>query len=261
MLHAPNNRIGFARYARRASKPLCGSSAGHAERCALRGGDVWNDLLGVFGGTAAILALLGFLFRSIVNQLLSKDIEVFKTKLKADADATLASMSNDLKLAVIEHEVRFSSMHQRRAEVIAETYRLLAEALACVQSFVSPMEWLGEPDKKEKYKTAMQALGELFRYFDRNRIYLPERLCQSIDAFVDGLREPTIRFSVYLGVSEHDSEGLKERTKAWQGAWEKVESSAPLARRALEEEFREILGAEDNSAQQGAAADAAKPRG
>lgn len=209
---------------------------------------MWEYVLGAFGGTAVLLALLGFLFRSIMKHLLSKDIEVFKTRLKADSDATLASMSHDLTIAAIEHEVRFSSLHQTRAEVIAEIYRLLSEALAHVQSFLSPMEWIGEPDKKEKYKGAMNALAELFRYFDRNRIYLPEHLCQSIDAFVDGLRDPTIQFSVYLYMSEHDTEGLKERRKAWREAWKNVESNAPMARKALEKEFRHILGVVDQPA-------------
>lgn len=205
-------------------------------------------ILSISGSTVLILALIGFLFRSIISQILSKDIENFKNKLQSEADIKLAHTRYDLKCIAIEHEVRFSTLHQKRAEIIAELYGLLSKASAQVKSFVSPMEWTGEPDKNEKYSIAMQSLKDLFSYFDQNRIYLPEYLCNSIDNFIEGLRVPTIKFSFYLGASNYDEEALRKRKEAWIEAWEKVESNVPAARKALEKEFRSILGVDDEPA-------------
>jgi hypothetical protein len=57
----------------------------------------------------------------------------------------------------------------------------LVEALWEAESFLSPMEWSGEPNKREKHQTAMNKLVELYRFFDKHRIYLPEALCVVVE--------------------------------------------------------------------------------
>lgn len=75
--------------------------------------ELWQSLLVAFGGNAAVLLVLGFLGRSLMSSVLAKDIEKFKA---------------DLHVAAIEHEVRFSKLHEKRAEVLAELYKLLVAA-------------------------------------------------------------------------------------------------------------------------------------
>ena len=59
----------------------------------------WKALLVAFGGNVTLLFLLGYFGRSLVSQVLAKDIEKFKA---------------DLQLAAVEHQVRFSKLHERR---------------------------------------------------------------------------------------------------------------------------------------------------
>ncbi len=75
--------------------------------------ELWQSLLVALGGNATLLLVLGFLGRSVMSTVLTKDIEKFKAALHQ---------------AGIEHQVRFSKLHERRAEVLAEVYKLLAEA-------------------------------------------------------------------------------------------------------------------------------------
>jgi len=160
--------------------------------------EAWQTILFALGGNAAVLAVLGWLSKSFVNQLLAKDIEVFKTTLKTEAEAASQKLRHELEKATIEHQVRFSKLHEKRAEVIAELYSLLVQAYWDISSFVSPIEWSGEPNKQEKYAKAMNSVADFYRYFDRHRIYIPEDLCSQIDEFVQEMRKKAIGFGVYV---------------------------------------------------------------
>src|SRR5882762_456564 len=130
--------------------------------------DPWQSVLLAFGGNAALLLLLGWLARSLGSQLLAKDLEKFKSDLATTSSSAAEQLKHELAVAALEHNVKFSKLHERRAEVVAEAYGLLVEAHWASQSFVSLMEWVGEPPKQEKYVTAMNKSAEFYRYFDKN---------------------------------------------------------------------------------------------
>jgi hypothetical protein len=111
------------------------------------------------------------------------------------------------------------------------------------ESFASPIESAGEPDKKQKYQKAMNAIVEYFRFFDQHRIYMPEELCASLEAFARKLRSPTIAFGVYLKFEYPSERTTEEKFKAWNAAWDSVHNDIPQLRSAIECEFRNLLGA------------------
>lgn len=203
---------------------------------------MFETILITLGSSTLLVVALGFLSRSIINHYLSKDIETYKIKIKAESDISQEQLKNSLKLIAVEHEIRFKRLHEKRAEVLDELYAHLAEAVYLTRSFVSIMEWVGDKSKQDKYLEAMQKIVEFYRYFDRHRIYLTDEQCELIDAFVDRLREPSIEFSFYLDVPKFNQEMLKEKSKVWREAWESVEKKVPPARQALEDEFRKMLG-------------------
>ena len=190
------------------------------------------EILIALGGSAILLAAIAWLIKTIITHYLSKDIEVYKTTLRAETEKTL-----------LEHDTIFRRLHSRRAEILAELYSKLAEAVSATTSFLSLVEWAGEPDKKEKYKIAMERIVDFFKYFDRRRIFLSEELCKQIDDFVDKIRDPTIDFSMYLDDPQYDSATAREKRKVWGSAWKSVsKTDVPNARKSLEQEFRKLLG-------------------
>lgn len=206
--------------------------------------EVWQTVILALGGNVALLAVLGWLSKSLVSQLLAKDIEGYKASLKSESDAALQQLRHNLEKSTIEHQVRFSKLHEKRAEVIAELYGLLVQAYWDISSFASPMEWAGEPDKKEKYVTAMNASADFYRFFEKHKIYLPEVLCLQIDEFAQEMRKKAIGFGVYV---KYDDDKIPEHTyeqkhHKWAEAWEYFDKHAPEARSALENELRNILG-------------------
>lgn len=206
--------------------------------------ELWQAILLNFGGTATLLALLGWLARSIGAQLLTKDVERFKSELSATSTAATERLKHELQLIATEHEVKYSKLQARRAEVIAEMYGLLVEAHWASQSFVSPAEFGGEPSKEEKYAAAMNKAAEFYRYFDKNRIFLPPGFCALAEQFLKNMRSKIIGFGVYVNQDEKfmPVEAQKAKFDAWIKASEYFDKEVPAARAALEDELRTLLG-------------------
>lgn len=210
--------------------------------------EAWQTILLALGGNAALLAVLGLLGKSLLDKLIVRDTKQFESDLKAKSDAAIEHLKNELQLKTIEHQVRFSRLHEKRAAVIAELYGHLVEALWEAESFLSLAEWAGEPNKKEMHKTAMNRLVDLYRFFDKHRIYLPVELCTSLEKLVMEVRSHVINFGVYVGFDEATltDHTHKEKQKAWHSGWDAIKNQIPLARQNLENEFRALLGAAAN---------------
>lgn len=206
--------------------------------------ETWQTILIAFGGNAALLAVLGVIGKSLLDKLIVRDTKQFETDLKAKSDAAIEHLKNELQLKTIEHQIRFSRLHEKRAEVIAELNGFFVEALWEAESFLSPIEWSGEPTKQEKHIAAMNKLSHLYRYFDKHRIYLPPELCGSLEKLVIEVRELVINFGVYVEYHEDslNDSTQKEKREAWSAGWKAIKNQVPLARQSLENEFRSLLG-------------------
>lgn len=207
--------------------------------------DTLQTILLALIGNVALLAVLGWLAKSVMTQFLSRDIEKFKSTLSETSAITTERFKHDLQVTAIEHQVRFAKLYERRAEVIAELYGFLVEAHWASQSFVSLMDLAGDPSKEEKYATAMNKAAEFYRYFDKNRIYLPQATCDQLEQFVRNMRHQIIGFGVYA--SKEDSHlpahAVEKKYNAWMKAAEYFDTEVPKARATLEAELRSILGA------------------
>ena len=191
--------------------------------------ELWQVVLVSFGGNATLLLVVAFLGKSLISNFLTKDLEKFK---------------GDLQLAAVEHQIRFSKLHENRATVLAELYRLLVVATGQTESFVSPFQKSGEI---EKYNKALDAIAEYYRYFDQHRIYIPEVLCASLESFAKKLQAPAVNFGVHLRLEQANQASTAEKQKAWIDAWKSVQDDIPLVRKGLEMEFRKLLGAPEDT--------------
>lgn len=204
--------------------------------------DAWKSILLALGGNAALLIVLAWLARSFGSQLLAKDLEKFKMSLNSASSEASERLKHELQIVAHEHQVRFSKLHERRAEVITSLYGLLVEAQWAGQSFVSVVEWVGEPPKEQKYAAAMNKFAEFFREFDKNRIFLPESVCRQLDDFLHNMRKRVIHFGVYVQTNQYASDQvIKEKYEVWSKASEHFDRELPEARRALESELRAML--------------------
>lgn len=208
--------------------------------------EAWQVIVAAVLGNSAVLAVLGFLAKALLDQLLQRDSRRFECELKAKADSAIEQLKSDLQIRTIEHQVRFSRLHEKRANVIADLNGLVIEALWEAESLLSPMQWVGEPDKREKERVAMNKLVELFRYFDKHRIYLPTELCDVVDKLVADVRSHVIKFGTYLTWDDNElmEHTRKEKHEVWMAGWDAIKNQVPTVRKQLEDSFRALLAAD-----------------
>lgn len=190
--------------------------------------EAWQTILLAFGGNAVLLAILGWLAKSFVEGRLAKEVERFRSELRN---------------ASVEHQVRFSKLHEKRAKVIAELYGHLADMYAAASSLADMVEFSGEPSKTEQYATAMNKMRDFYLYFDKNRIYLPQTLCDSLEQFARDIQKDTVGLGVHFSFENSSPDVIQKKLQLWQTVWQKFKEVYPGARSALEHEFRAILGA------------------
>lgn len=92
-----------------------------------------KDLLQVLVPQAVLLAVLGFLCRSIVRHWLTKDVARFKDQLHAEQEIQARQIQHALEIAKLEYQVRFTRLFEKRFEKIEELHadsRQLVDTLA-----------------------------------------------------------------------------------------------------------------------------------
>lgn len=206
--------------------------------------EIWQSILLAIGGNTALLAVLAFVAKSLFEKVLTRDTKKFESDLKAKSDAEIERLKNQLQIRSTEHQVRFSRLHERRAETIAKLYGLLVEALWAAESFLSPVGWVGEPSMKEKHASAMNKLVDAFRYFDQHKIYFDEDLCESLDKLLRETRSLVIESGVWVSFDDASlsNDSVKQKQETWLKNWQAIQNDIPEARRQLENKFRSILG-------------------
>ena len=213
--------------------------------------DIFIQLVSSAAISAVLSGLVVWLTKSWISERLKSSIkneydqklETHKAQLKAASDIESERLRSQLSIAATERQVKFSRLHDKRAEVIAELHGKLVQVHWDAESFVSPVESDGEPTKKEKFVTAMNAMADFYRFFEKIKIYLPVALCAALDNFVVNMRQKVMGFGLYARL---DEDGLSQQSyeakhKAWIDSSQHFHEQVPLARKALESELCGIL--------------------
>lgn len=201
--------------------------------------------------SSALTATLLWLTKTWIGERVKNDIkhqydqklETHKAELRSSQDVAIEQLKSDLRKTAYEHEIRFAQLHEKRAQVVAETYARLQELVNCVADYVKIIEMSADPPHEERRKQVDAARNEFRQYYRPNRIYLPGDTEAQIDEFVIGLLQVARSFA--RGVEG----GLDERTgcDSWGDADEWMESKAKPLLAALKTEFRRLLGDHDKN--------------
>ena len=200
-----------------------------------------EELIKFLGGSVILIGAVAWLIRSLVTHQLSMDIEKLKIKLKHDAEIEIQKISHELSLSSIEHEHKIASLQEKRAEVIAELYKLLVRLVGSAQSYASYLEYSSEPNKDEKAKILGEDANNFRDYFLDNRIYFPNEICTDIDELWENIISPAKHFGFWRNNTD-TLDGQRKADEAWDKAVDSLnEKVAPLLRK-IANEFRLILG-------------------
>src|SRR5580693_6552088 len=100
----------------------------------------WQRVAANVGSSAAFFSAAAWFAKRVVTEQLARSTEAFKAQVKAQADMEVEKLRNSLQIAATEHQVMFSKLHEKRAEVIEQTYKRLTTLFSNAQRFVLTSE-------------------------------------------------------------------------------------------------------------------------
>lgn len=151
-----------------------------------------------------------------------------------------------LTQSLFEYQTKFTELHKRRADVIAELYRLLVQVQHSLSSMAHTMDSdILKGSKWEKRKAANESIDEFSRYFEENRIYLPGNLGSKIEKFhLEALKTNS---ELLLANISQELEEDEEYAQRIESASKSIADKISPIRQDIEKEFRRMLGNTDGA--------------
>lgn len=171
--------------------------------------------------SAIFTGVLAFLFQSFIKQWLSRNLEEFKV---------------NLQLAAFEHQTRFTKLHEKRAEVIAELYKRLVKTERGLRLVLDTIPGLPpEHLLEETLRPVLDSIPDFSSYFEMNSIYLDGNVCGKLKDLND-------EFQMALAGTLYYLEEDPGSTRGWEIAFETLTEKIPPIKESIEREFRKMLG-------------------
>jgi hypothetical protein len=165
-------------------------------------------------------------------------LETHKADLKRTSDVEIEKLRSQLNIAASQQNVRFSHLHEKRAEVIAEVYASLRIFIAAVAEYTSIVEFTGTPPRPEREKAAVDAANGFVKLYGEKKIYIPAATALKLDKIRGDLRTALVQFQI--GIDRAGTSGGS--TNNWIEISTKVKEIGETALVDLEADFRKLLG-------------------
>ncbi|MDN3611253.1 hypothetical protein ACFFUP_10125 [Vibrio ostreicida] len=174
------------------------------------------------------LAIVGFLCKSLIANLLGRELEAYKGKIAAQN---------------IEHQVVLSRLHEKRADGILSIYLALIEYVDVSKRFIHQAEHIEENEREILVEDMSRSATHFRDVYVKNHLYLNESLCQRIQATFKEVQIPAHRFIFAFSSFMHSEIAPEhEYDEAWKTAFTTFADTIPPLLSELETEFRSILG-------------------
>jgi len=173
----------------------------------------------------------------------TSELESLKYELKSKGDASIEQLKSRLQQAALEHQVRFSKLHEKRAQVIDDVYQLLVDLQTGYAQFLLVDRYEHDPEKLLEGRNKInKSMVDAAIVIEKHRIYLPKDVCASLKAFVENMMRNASDVGIYANIGNYaTTETVKERQAVFEAAYEALQRDFPIARAALETEFRSLL--------------------
>lgn len=184
------------------------------------------------------LALAGFVWlaKSVIAQALSADLAAHKAALEAQNAISIEELKGRLQVAATEHAIRFTTLHQRQADIIAKVYELLDDLHLAFRRWAAFMR-PADADMAELQAKTGVSFQAFVDYYHPHAIWLDRDTCDKINDIVNDMNKSFIGLSFDL-----DKNGFPTDRDAWKAAYDRINGKVPEARQSLEARFRSILG-------------------
>lgn len=220
--------------------------------------EIWSTVesIGIFGTAAVVLA---YSARRVVEHYLEKDLERHKAdtasvsarkleehrqEMQASHDLALEKLRAELRLMEAERLGRLRILQERQGDMLDQLYKKIVLAQRAMDDATKLLESTNEPSTSERLVTAAKLGNDFLQFYDLNDIYLDDDAMSLVDSLREAIREAFHEMAIAVDSEQrgwHDERKPSyERRKA---AWETMQNRVPPARRAIREEFRQLIGA------------------
>jgi hypothetical protein len=174
-----------------------------------------------FGSLALLVAAVGWLVKTVVADRLSTDS--------------------------LEHQVRFSRLHEKTAQTISELYSNLIDVIDVSARFALSGSFAPPPEDADSYERAVDKQRQLYKSLEQNRLYLPQEIFSMVMGLLDQLRKQVDNTGLWGPLDRSDAMEVEKRKQITNAAWQAFEDQIPETKRKLEDEFRRVLGEKRSS--------------
>lgn len=190
--------------------------------------------------TVVVLVLRSYISEKMKNAIKNEydqKLETHKAELKAKSDIEIERLRSQLNVTAAERQIKFSRLHEKRAEIIAEAYSKLRELLFALNDYVKIYEMSGGPPREERYKTLINTHRAFYDAYSLKLIFFPKAVADKLDSINKDCLVAGNEFRLFVDIGDHP-----DKTKKWIAIVEAVEKKILSALRDLEDEFRQLLG-------------------
>jgi len=187
-----------------------------------------NEVFKELGVVAIVVAGVVWLAKNIFKQIMSKELESFKSNLEKES---------------VQFKIRYEKIQGERLLVIKEFYYKLVEMEVEIHSLVSLFQPVGSQPLEEKKKAAINKFSRCTKYFKKNKIFFNKELSEKIDKLLK--LHKNILKDMDLSLWYKNNGVQEDHLKKWMSAYDKVNKKLPGIKTLIENEFRKLLGIEN----------------
>ena len=158
--------------------------------------------------------------------------------LRREADKEIETLKASLNIQGLTHQIKFSKLHDRRADVIEEFYRKIVSFANATDLLIGELELKDYESIKEKADKLMDQCFELQKFCELNTIYFSEKLINKIENWNSTILNLSI--DIYY---DSTTSNIDDFITAFEKEKFSLERRNKEIKRVIETEFRELLGA------------------
>lgn len=168
-------------------------------------------------------------------------------------DIAIQTFENKFELLKIEHQIRYSALHEERAQLLKFLYRDLYKLETELKYFTSIFQGPDWTQDSEREINARKQLQKCFDTLEENRIFFSKNFCNELKSNLDECSQVVGEMGMTKVKADSKSraaqQGMPYRSPdgkspldSWMKLAEKVNTEITQKRIDLADSFRELIG-------------------
>lgn len=204
--------------------------------------EFFNSLMGQIGSGVTIAGLsawLGNVWRDRINSKDTARTDFFIEQLKTEHTRQTQRLEHALQIERHTVQLSHAKLTEKRAMFIDESYKLLVDLHRAIYDTIRP-DYFGRkrPSTQQAYESALPKFDAFVENYEKNKIYFSNKSSETVSKFYVSAAQTLDQSRVAIRSGESLGQG---ETPNLQKLFEKVEYEMHEARKAVEQEFRNLM--------------------